>query len=407
MKVLVLSRLFSGVAQSLESGQWRPEGVPAIARLLEGLQLDPSIAVRTVFAATDRDMVAQFPNVLRGHFSEIGTYEVWPWRRIGGRPLDRLVTNIEHIFRALWLVLTWRPSVVYATFGLINVAAVIARFRLTPVVVRLMGIFPYHRSIARSVSPLDRWALRSRFRHVVCTQEGSGPEQILPQLLRAGVPSSIMLNGVDRPVIDVAAIEALKSQHGLGQRPVVLFVGRLEVYKGCFDFLDAAEQFLASRPDSADFVLVGNGAGRRDLERQTRDRKIDGRVHFVGSVATSEVWVWLKLADIYVSMNRHGNLSNANLEALSAGACVVIPTEDRQENIDISTAEILPSAVVPRYDRTNPAVSLAATLLQLTADPAAIAKYKEASSALAREKFVSWPTRVTREIEILRAAAAR
>ena len=37
MKVLVVARLFSGLAESLSRGRWEPSGVPAIYKLLEAL----------------------------------------------------------------------------------------------------------------------------------------------------------------------------------------------------------------------------------------------------------------------------------------------------------------------------------------------------------------------------------
>ena len=37
-----------------------------------------------------------------------------------------------------------------------------------------------------------------------------------------------------------------------------------------------------------------------------------------------------KLCDIYVSMNHFGNLSNANLEAINANDCMIIPSPQKK-----------------------------------------------------------------------------
>ena len=40
------------------------------------------------------------------------------------------------------------------------------------------------------------------------------------------------------------------------------------------------------------------------------------------------------LCDIYVSMNHFGNLSNANLEAINANDCMIIPSPQKHDGID-------------------------------------------------------------------------
>ena len=52
--------------------------------------------------------------------------------------------------------------------------------------------------------------------------------------------------------------------------------------------------------------------------------------------------LYLNAADIYVSTNMYGNLSNANLEALSAGACLVLPTSEPSLPLDTVTDRLIP-----------------------------------------------------------------
>jgi glycosyltransferase involved in cell wall biosynthesis len=404
MKVILLCRLFSGLAGGLKQGEWQPQGVPAIAKLLEGLRRDADVTMHTVFAVTDRDLAPAFPHVVRSELAEIGSYEIWPWRRFGFRLLERIVNEAEHILRALVLIAARKPDVVYATFGLVNAAAAIVRLRLAPVVLRLMGIFPYHRKLTAQTRSLGRFALGSPFAHVVCTEEGSEPAAVLPKLIDPKVPMSIILNGVD--VVSVASdnVATLKARHGLGEKPIVLFLGRLEEYKGCFEFLETAASFLRLHPGRADFVMVGDGPCRIELERRSRTAQIHDSFHLVGAVASADVPVWLKAADIYVSLNKHGNLSNANLEAVAMGCCVLIPGEDADRDTDRSTTRILPPDTVIRFDGKNVAPSLSALLARLIENPAEISRLKKASAGLAQRVFVSWQERVDKEIAIMRSA---
>ena len=55
MKLLFAVRLFSGLAEGLREGQWRPQGVPTIYRLIEALDRGPH-DVRFVFTVKDQDV---------------------------------------------------------------------------------------------------------------------------------------------------------------------------------------------------------------------------------------------------------------------------------------------------------------------------------------------------------------
>lgn len=403
MRVLSLCRLFSGLAECLERGVWQPSGVPAIDKVLQGLAADPGTQPLTLFAVKDAPLAKRFPIRRDLSLPEIGPACILPWRSVGERRLSLLATEADHALAALAAVRRFRPDVVYATYAHIVPAALIARLGLAPVVLRMMGIFPHHRALAKGGLSPYRALLRAPFAHVICTEDGSDPSAVLPHLLAPGVPSSVLLNGVDRPSVDRAEVTALKAAHGLGSRPVVLYVGRLEPYKGCLDFVHAALAMLKRDPACADFVLIGDGPCRAELDamRQQAGAAAD-RIHLVGAVPSRQVPAWQKAADVYVSLNRNGNLSNANLEALAMGTCVLIPSADAAANIDSSTACLLPPDVVLRYDRHSVVDSLSATLSELLTDPARMVGLGQAAGKLAEGLVRPWPERVAREIAILK-----
>ena len=55
MRVMVVARLFTGVADGLAEGVWRPRGAPAAYRLLEALAADKETELLTVFASKDEN----------------------------------------------------------------------------------------------------------------------------------------------------------------------------------------------------------------------------------------------------------------------------------------------------------------------------------------------------------------
>ena len=51
-------------------------------------------------------------------------------------------------------------------------------------------------------------------------------------------------------------------------------------------------------------------------------------------------------------LQKDGNLSNANLEAISSNDCMIIPSPNKKEKIDIKTSSYLKDSVI-YYENEN------------------------------------------------------
>ena len=404
-RVLFLARLFGGLKRGLATGQWEPRGVPTIYRLLEGLARDPDVDLLTVFA--DKEPDTRFTRRVRQTIAPIGDTLILPWRGVTGgrmRRLELALTEVEHTARILAVARAFKPDVIYATYANIHAAALLARAG-HKVVLRLMGLVPHHRRIAEGRAPLFRWEMHAPFAEVMSTEEGSDPSVVLPKLVASGTPWRVRLNGCDFADAPGEQVTAARDAINGGKRPIVLFLARLEPQKGCMEFVKAVLALLQRMPDCADAVIVGDGPLRAGMEALVQESGQTARVQFIGSQTHAEVGRWLAAADIYVSVNLYGNLSNANMEALSAGACIMLPSSDPQLPLDTATDRLIPADVAKRYDRNALPASLTDALAALLKTPAEIARRRAAAAALKGKLVKSWDEVIAGDIAQLKAIA--
>jgi L-malate glycosyltransferase len=97
-------------------------------------------------------------------------------------------------------------------------------------------------------------------------------------------------------------------------------VARLQPVKGHRYFIEAASRIAAVEP-KAHFLLVGDGALRREIEEQVARLGAGDRVHLLG--ARNDAALIAAGFDVAVLASLHEGLPNAVMEAMAAGAPVV------------------------------------------------------------------------------------
>ncbi len=403
IRVMVVVRLFSGLADGLAKEAWRPHGVPAIYRLLEALGAHEDVELLTVFANKD-DNGDRFARGSEFEMLPLGRVVILPWAPrnwLAALGLDDKLREVTHLLRCLLLWLRFRPHLVYATNANFPVAALFARLGLSRVVLRLLGLHPDQYKVAESTWGLQRWLYHAPFDHVVCSLDGSGVDYYLPRLISPQVPCSVLLNGVDPQLPDGEAVARIAQSHGEDGSPVVLFIGRLEWNKGCREFVDGVLELLSHRPGSLCAVLVGDGSLHDELAGRIVAARAEDQVLLAGSVPHGEVAAWLARADVYVSLNHLGNLSNANLEAMAAGTCMIILDTDPMTHTDMETARLIPEDAALRVGRKDMAGNLARALESLLDEPGKIESYAAAAKRLGREMLQPWDLRIETETDLI------
>jgi glycosyltransferase involved in cell wall biosynthesis len=205
---------------------------------------------------------------------------------------------------------------------------------------------------------------------------------------------SVIRNGVD---IDRFAPRppdvALRASLGLASKtPLVALVSRLNPMKGIDDFVQAMA-LLTGRYPEARFVIVGDGASRRELEEQARRLGLAERVVFTGTQLN--VAAILSQATISVVPSLSEGLSNVVLESMATGIPVVATRVG-------GTPEILEDGVTGLLVPPCDAPELAAAVGRLLGDPAMARRMGDAGRARAVARF-SMPTMVSQTETLYRA----
>lgn len=115
--------------------------------------------------------------------------------------------------------------------------------------------------------------------------------------------------------------DTLRRRHGLGDRKVALFVGRLAHHKGVEAFIEAARW----TPSDVAHVVVGDGPKRAAFEKLARETA-PGRVVFTGKLAARDLPKMYRLARVGVlpSNSRLEAFGIAALECMASGRPVIV-----------------------------------------------------------------------------------
>jgi len=138
-------------------------------------------------------------------------------------------------------------------------------------------------------------------------------------------PSKVRIvpNGVDpekyKPADDPAA---LKRKFGLGNVPVVLFVGNLIPRKGLPFLIEAAKKTVKSHADVR-FVVVGDGPLKNQLNADLKNANLSGRFTLFSRLTDEALAEMYGCADVFVLPSVQEGQGIVLLEAASSGKPVV------------------------------------------------------------------------------------
>lgn len=131
--------------------------------------------------------------------------------------------------------------------------------------------------------------------------------------------------GIDTDLFRPRDRDECRRQLGIElDRPVLLWVGRLEKLKGVDILIDAVAQL--EDPEVLLLVVGGDEHGqelRRELEEQAREAGLEGSVRFTGAVPHEDLPTWYSAADVCAVPSYYESFGLVAVEAMACGTPVV------------------------------------------------------------------------------------
>jgi len=282
----------------------------------------------------------------------------------------RQVLPFLYLPRAARLARAFRPDVIYERYSAYGLGALLKGVCRVPLVTMVLdyGIGPLSRRWADRFVATEPALLPPRLRErTTRVFWGANPERFRPDADGAGVRRRLGLEGFR----------------------VVGYTGAFYPFHGLGHLVEAA----ALLPDPAvRFLLVGDGAVRRQVEARVRELGLGGRFVFTGRVPYGQVPDHVAACDVCLApyeparhraSTRHGDLAGFPLkvlEYLAAGRPVIATgtTNVRALFADRTHLRTVPPADPP---------ALAAALREVLGDPAAAAAMAGRGRALVLERY--------------------
>ncbi len=410
MKILYLCRLFDGFETSLLKRKWIPSGVPTIYKLIEKLDkenLECKFVISDLGTGIHRESINQYDKIREFSLEGLKNNLIFiPGEFLIKKKFRNRISSLFIFFyrqiSILNLAIKFSPDIIYVDRANLFTGAILSRFFSRKVVLRIMGVYPDMWEIIREKRYFfTRWLYRSNFSHVICTGDGSGGKQWMDLILKDEVKRSVMLNGIDKKNTFPTSFILKKSN-----KVKILFMGRMEKIKGIEDFIDAISNLKNEVKKKIDIYIVGTGSLNDRVDYLIKSFYLSNLITRIKIIKHDEIKSFIKQFDIYVSMNKGGNISNSNIECFYSGLCCIIPNKDEKLFRDIDLEKYFPKDCLLRLNNEKLVEDLTDKISKLVLNRKIIKKYSKNLKKKSLKIFKDWDFRINKELDLIKKIAS-
>ena len=319
-KLVVVAQFYSGLDSIIDSKHWEHSGSPAYYHFVSQLDSSSNFDYQLFLLSTklSKNIVSKkiFFDNLKNPAMIIPYY---PFVFSGPVNFLKIIEFLYNKIRQYYFVLRNSHSAkcYYVDRDNLLLSALLLLFTRKKVITRLLGVTDilYGHLVKKKnlYSKLIRWVFDHPRSHFVCTKDGSYAELAEEKVGKERF--CLLFNGVNK-------VKGRSYSHKENNEKVnIIYLSRIEPNKGHIDFLNAiAKSNLSHR---LEVVFVGDGSLRGDCIKLANSIGVGEIVHFVGRLSHEKAMIYLKKADLFLSLNNHGSLGNGVLEAAQFGLPIV------------------------------------------------------------------------------------
>tara|TARA_B100000315_G_scaffold136259_1_gene125565 strand:+ start:19667 stop:20908 length:1242 start_codon:yes stop_codon:yes gene_type:complete len=406
-KFIIVTRLFSGLIDSVVNEEWKPTGIPAIYKLIEGCN-KYNLKIDVVFICKKEIESAEIPRikrfVIKDKMVSKVNFHVIPYKVIlTNKNINRLINSLLGYCYVLKLYKINRYKLLYCDRVNVVLGFLIIKCFRGKVFLRLLGFYPDMKNLfdnprQKYRNPILFLAYKSKFSKIICTQDDSGGLYYLKKYFKKR-PYSLLLNGVDHQNSTKLQIEYYKNKLGITHEcPILLFVGKLEKQKGCLTFLKVMNKLNSI---GIDFyaIIVGSGSMLKQLEDYINNYDLGEKVKLVGPVDNADIFHYYNVSDIYIHLYIWASLTNTMLEALSAGNAIALISKLGENHVGTYAEKIIPQCI--KFDRNDVVNDLKTKLSEILPNKQKIELLKKSSNLIAKRTLSTWDKRIDKEIYLI------
>jgi glycosyltransferase involved in cell wall biosynthesis len=246
----------------------------------------------------------------REQIDGIDTIRVWTLLAHNSGNVRRTLSYLSFMFSAIWVALffTRRPQVIIATspqFFCGWAGVIVSWLKWTPLVLEIRDIWPD--SIVTVGAMKKGWLFRILERLEKWMYQSAGLIIVVTEGLKSDIQSKVarvrrievVTNGVDLERFPIHSPDPeLRRQWQLENKFICGYVGTIGMAHGLKVVLEAAEILRKKNRRDIVFLIVGDGAERLELQKQTAQAELQDWVRFTGRIPKENIPSVLATVDL-------------------------------------------------------------------------------------------------------------
>lgn len=382
MKILCIFRLFTGIENYVKNGKYH-SGAVAIYEFLKFLEKKKLSHHALFFKITSINKKIFFFKTTIQVRNRYTIYNFYITKNYRYHFIIKVLIEIYQYFIILKFRKKKKYDLIYSDYSNIIQMFLLKILKRDKIVIRLLGL--------NSVKNIENFSFLKRkfyklinsvkYNLIICSQDGSCDLQEIKKNFPNSLKIKILFNGINN-----SNVQKKTSKNSIG------FIGRFEKNKGINSFLklqDKLSSFIK-------FYAIGDG------ELNFQNKKILKKINFFKKVENYRINSLHKKINLLISINKAGNFSNVNLEAINNNTPFLYCDFTGQNNI-------LLKKLLKKFDldlsfkKEYANIALLSKIEFFLKNEKKInINFKKFSSYFKKKYLVSWDKRLTKELNYLK-----